>query len=512
MRTRELKIGLGVLAAAIYAALRLWRLDETCLWFDEIFSIHAAEHDWTGLLRFAALDIVHPPLFYAILKIWIGIVGEGIFWVRLLPVTFSLLALIPLVLLSKQIDGNSETKNTLIRWPLTIAIFLLAVNGALIRYAQELRMYSMLMFLALMSAWLFARYLFHGKSIILLTLVNVILVYTHYFGWFVVLAETASIVYMGRHLWRQFTLSTLICILCFVPWALAVVRAAGESEGLAQNIGWTPRPGVSDVLRLGLSLFEPFYYPATTVAPRSVYAVSVPLLMAVLVLIGSQFAKKRSEARRWDRGSVLLIILSTIPVTAALAMSWTFTHSIWGTRHLSMIFAPVALGVGYLVVPARRELSAAAVTMLIVFSAYAFVGYAKTAEAKHIWCCWGELSSSSTIGPEVYAFEDLVAYHLWFANRNGGTQVKVIKDLPGVTEDPGFFMPRGFTEIQKVTLDDLRAVETWAAFRSSAAGAEQLYKEEPMRSLIERGYRPVEIHDLQADGQRAYLVRLKREQ
>ena len=48
----------------LYVAVRLWRLTDACLWFDEIFGVHATEHSWGGMLWFVAQDLIHPPLFW----------------------------------------------------------------------------------------------------------------------------------------------------------------------------------------------------------------------------------------------------------------------------------------------------------------------------------------------------------------------------------------------------------------------------------------------------------------
>ncbi|MDI1241629.1 MAG: hypothetical protein PSX80_06875, partial [bacterium] len=44
-----------------YLAARLWQLTDGCLWFDEIFSVHAAEQSWGGIWSFVAQDLIHPP-------------------------------------------------------------------------------------------------------------------------------------------------------------------------------------------------------------------------------------------------------------------------------------------------------------------------------------------------------------------------------------------------------------------------------------------------------------------
>ena len=105
---------------------------------------------------FVAQDLIHPPLFYALLKMWIGVGGDGLLWLRLFPVLFSFLALIPFISLCRELKLNNAT--------IAIALGLFAVNGALIKYSQTVRMYTLLMFLSLMSIWLFARYFNRGKS------------------------------------------------------------------------------------------------------------------------------------------------------------------------------------------------------------------------------------------------------------------------------------------------------------------------------------------------------------
>jgi len=84
-----------------YILLRLWNLTDSCLWFDEIFSVHVAELDWQNLVWLVAQDLIHPPLFYSLLKIWISIGGENLFWLRSFPVFFSVLAFVPFLLLCR---------------------------------------------------------------------------------------------------------------------------------------------------------------------------------------------------------------------------------------------------------------------------------------------------------------------------------------------------------------------------------------------------------------------------
>jgi len=59
---------LFILIVAVFTGVRLWRLTSYGLWFDETFSLHAARLGLPELFKFTTTDIVHPPLFYVLLK------------------------------------------------------------------------------------------------------------------------------------------------------------------------------------------------------------------------------------------------------------------------------------------------------------------------------------------------------------------------------------------------------------------------------------------------------------
>jgi hypothetical protein len=55
------------------------------------------------LLAAVAADAVHPPLFYLLLKIWIGW-GTSLLWLRLFPTLISVVAIAPFLLLCRGIE------------------------------------------------------------------------------------------------------------------------------------------------------------------------------------------------------------------------------------------------------------------------------------------------------------------------------------------------------------------------------------------------------------------------
>src|ERR1700683_4017441 len=221
-----------IAVVALFIGMRLWRLTDFALDGDEIFSVQLARDNWHDLFAAAAQDAIHPPLLYVLLKLWTGIGGESLLWLRLFPVTASVLCLFPVFALCRDLNISPAARN--------LAIAIVAVHPYAMYYSQHLRMYCLLMLAALLSAWRFERYLDRAsvRNLVILSAVNLFLGYTQYYGWCVVLLE---FVYL---LWKApmknaaaFLLATLPVVILFAPWAWYAGKVL-HARGLAQNLGW----------------------------------------------------------------------------------------------------------------------------------------------------------------------------------------------------------------------------------------------------------------------------------
>src|SRR5260370_28136155 len=130
-----------LLISGLFIAARLWRLTSYGLYGDEIFSLRLAGANWTELIGGVANDIVHPPLFYMLLKLWMGLGGNSVLWLKLFPALTSIASLVPFFLLCRELKLKPAA--------IELALGLIAVNAYLVYYSQELRMYSLLLTLAI---------------------------------------------------------------------------------------------------------------------------------------------------------------------------------------------------------------------------------------------------------------------------------------------------------------------------------------------------------------------------
>lgn len=316
-------------AAVIFVAARLWHLTSYGLFGDEVFTLWTGTQDWPGVFSSVVEDVVHPPLFYALLKIWIDVGGQSLLWIKLLPVLLSILSIIPFLLLCRELKINSVATG--------LALWLMAVNGFLISHAQEPRMYSLLLLLVLSSLWLFVKLQSRGQKALrihfVLAGVNLLLVFTHYFGWVVVALELAFVLIWRRELVRSFALATLSIAICFSPWAYLVVTAARANPSRA-TFFWNRPPPWSELIGYYGNLNGPLSYRWKVVGTGVVMLVFLTPIIAKCARAVKARQAREEASRFW-----FLMLFGFGPVALAFAASHLLPQPVWALRYL-IIAAP----------------------------------------------------------------------------------------------------------------------------------------------------------------------------
>lgn len=494
----------------VFVLLRFWHLTDSCLWFDEIFGVHAAEHDWRNLFAFVAQDLIHPPLFYVLLKIWIAVGGENLFWLRLFSVLFSVVSLVPFYLLCRRLKLNYRTT--------ALALALFAVNGSLIKYAQEIRMYSLLLCLSLVSLWLFSRFFYSGRSLAALTVLNVLLIYTHYFGWLVVCSEVVAILILQRVKLRQILIMLAIAAAAFAPWTFAVWRAAQANANFSQNLAWADKPNLRAISQFAFDLIEPFYFQPTNVDASSVFIITVPLLLIFIAAFFLYFFYDwKNKTGTEKQNFYLFSILFFAPVSFAFVASWLLPFSIWGARHLIIVFAPAAILTAIVLDRIKVfYLKLAALGLIFWLTSMAFLLQAMRGAPVSILCAWGNLAEdlreseqNKLVPTRVFLFEDAAAYNFWFALRDRENQFQIVKvnGIEGLTEDAAYFLPRGFDAVKTADENAFDGERFYIVFRDT----EWNEAKPPLKNLIEKNYKISLAQTFEAQGLKAFLVEVRRE-
>ncbi|HID89539.1 MAG TPA: hypothetical protein EYP52_07510, partial [Anaerolineae bacterium] len=127
--TRQLLLLVGLLVAF---ALRMYRLGDQNIWWDEGFSIWAVRGSLARATLITARD-VHPPLYLWLLWPWVRMVGDSEFSGRML----SVMAALPTVALMAPIGRRLGGQRVGI-----IGLWLLTLSRFHIWWSQEMRMYT----------------------------------------------------------------------------------------------------------------------------------------------------------------------------------------------------------------------------------------------------------------------------------------------------------------------------------------------------------------------------------
>ena len=497
-------------ALLIFLGARLWNLTATCLWFDEVFSVHAARQPWAEMFKFVAADIIHPPLFYAVLKLWIGLGGESLVWLRLLSVLLAVATVPPFYFLCRELNLKPAERN--------FTFLLIAVSGFLVKYTQEVRMYSLLLFLSVTSIWLFVRFVRNSRFATLpaLTVCNLLLVYTHYYGWLLVFAQACAVLIWYRKNLSRFLLSAAALIFAYVPWVYAVATFREPTRGLAQNIGWIQRPGGRDLAEYFLLLNKPFLFSQSTLDRADSFLIPWLALLLVGVALAILFFRRWRD-RAFTEAERVMLVLAFVPFILSAGLSWLLPYSIWGTRHLIISAVPFFILAGIAIANLKPHWIKLTV-MIGLASLMVLAGavYLLKPAPKLSWCEWNDLARQIPAPtPDeptqvIYTFEDLVAYHVWFAPTQTQTptfKVKVVKGVPGVLDDPAFFLPRRFSEIETLPASGIDGQHIWIAFRARRWDENR----PPMSHLKTLGYQTQNVLSSVALGEQVFLVELSRE-
>jgi Dolichyl-phosphate-mannose-protein mannosyltransferase len=436
---------------ALFLFLRIWRLTDVSLDGDEIFSLLLARSDWHTLFGGAINDAIHPPFFYVLLKIWVAVGGESLLWLRLFPVAVSALCLVPVFLLCKDLKIARGARN--------LALLIASVHPYAVFFAQHMRMYCLLGLFGLTSIWAFERYLQDGtrRSLVILSAANLLVVYSHYYGWLIIGLEFLYLLWRKRSALLPFAAANLLVAILFSPWAWLAAQSLHAKGGLADNLGWVPRPDLRDLSR--------FYVELSGLSELLWWASrAAVMLFAFLYLM---------YRRREEAGFHWLIVISLAPALVTYAVSKWLSQSIWGSRHLIFALWPFLLVVADVVWRLHPVARKIALTLVAAWMAFAVKSYSPE-ELKIQWdkltLAMLDAESSNSTRVPLFTVDPYLHYPIWFHLESLkdqrlaqlGLYTSSRKDMPSLRAKAARF------EVQKVTsVDAAQGAYFWLGYLDS---------------------------------------------
>lgn len=324
-RQRALLVVAGLMLLS--AALRTSIAFEGGIWRDEaLFLGVVGLPSWTEMLAYLRHHESHPPLYYALTRVWLAITGTSDASALALSIIFGVLLVPAVYAFGTRIFGQ--------RAGLVAASFITIVPSVN-EDGSTARPYALLTLAVLASVYLLMtamesgklmRWVAHGAS-------AVVLVYIHNWGWLVVAGMVAATavhavrVRVGPNPIRGLLVSLGVTVIAYLPWAgafLSQAQLAGHSgipvDGLSGSL-WLA--GYAVLTSLNATMLPP--------SGSMRWILAVAALVASVILIWAQFAAPEKDdgatfaAHQSRRQAVLeMMIIVIVSVGSATVVSpWT---------------------------------------------------------------------------------------------------------------------------------------------------------------------------------------------
>lgn len=194
---------------------------------DEPFSIYIAQLDIISIIEQLSTGN-NPPLYEILLHFWIKLFGISEFSVRMPSLLFSCITLIFLFKIGISFFNK--------RIALYVSLIFIFSNYHII-FAHEARVYALMGMLSTISIFYYLKIITLNKSnkwhFYLLILANILLIYSHYFGVFVLLVISIHFIMnkeMRNKYFKHFFLSIGILIFLYLPNVLVVFNRFIDSS------------------------------------------------------------------------------------------------------------------------------------------------------------------------------------------------------------------------------------------------------------------------------------------
>ena len=314
----------GLLLISLYMRTRALGAS---LWMDEGLSIGIASQPFFDIPGVLKQDGA-PPLYYMMLHVWMQIFGDGPSATQGLSVAISLFA----------VPGGLWAGWTLFnRRAGLICAALAAFNPFLTVYAQETRMYSLMVVLSLLTSAAFLHvYVYRNRKYLpLFAVLLAAILYTHSWGIFVTAGIIISLIppYLATDDRRAFFKDVLIgftgALILFLPWLPTLIYQAQHT-----GAPWLNSPRFGAPIQISKSLLG-----GGTVTVALILAAGSGLA-AVLAARGTGTGQGAPATR--DRTAVYTALSIGV---ATLAVAWLFSQvtPAWTTRYLGVALGPILL-------------------------------------------------------------------------------------------------------------------------------------------------------------------------
>jgi len=313
--------------------LRISWLNFESAWIDEAYSIQLSAKSIKEIIV-GCINDQHPPLFYIILKFWMGNslnVGKA----RLFSALIGSINILQVFLILKEIKIINLKS-------IIITCLYISISPMHIWYSQEARMYTLLLFFVLLSILIYIKLINNmcqhtqktkNSLWILFILINIFSLYTHYSSIFIIIFEFIFFLYFISikkidFKKRNIGIFSFFAIgIAFFPWAPVLIN-----QTLTHKLAWIAEPTLFSVIS---SINRLLFGPIVIILPQEL---NVLLFFMFFTLLIFGFIKFFGTSNNNIFFSLFLIFWIIIPLLLISLLSMYI--SIFQFKQLIIILIP----------------------------------------------------------------------------------------------------------------------------------------------------------------------------
>ena len=432
---------LPIAGLVIVVILRFSFIEANDVAMDEPFTVFFAQSDLAALFRMLPQEN-NPPLFFLIMHFWVGWFGISPLSIRFLPAIFSILTAIMIFCLGRRF----------FTWPVGIfAAGLFAFSDYHQLFAHEARVYALFALLTTVSMYLFLllstcrhpwRYTF------MLALVNALLIYAHFFGFFIFLIQGISILAIGEYresILKHYFISLFISIIAYIPYFSVLFSRFFLSAGQGT---WVEPPVLSDLYTMAWRYLNA---PVITV-------IALAILVAALVkfFVGLKNGRKKGSKR-----NMVLVIWFVVPYLTMFLVSFKIP------MFLDRYTVFISIGFYLLIAIALNSLVSGSKTVMIAMVVYiimiAFTFHPRVDNKRRLKEAVAFISAHKTLNTRVVICPQWLEYG--FAYRYDQPIFRNYKEFRPKLNQAGIFPANGLSTLDTIQLRDAVQVfvfEEWS--------------------------------------------------
>jgi hypothetical protein len=309
-----------------YSVYLIFLANKLGLSYDEPYSLHTSANKLSEVIRLSYQFEFQPPGYFLILSLWRKL-NEGIFFARLLSLIFTFFSAFFLYKVIRLIFNNIYSK-----W--IVVLFLL--NPFTVWSSMEIRLYSFIVLLAILSFYLFYLIYFFQKNNLKLffVIISTVGVYTQYF--FVFLIISFAVVLFLRKEWSSFfnyiLLSFLIALL-FIPNLFFIREQFNASVNTITD--YTIYERFKSVVLSSLEFF--ISKSSLGIGSLGRWALRIGFISLYIITFYNLYKSKISEKGREFINLRYMVILTIFPLFCFIIF-FSLTNLIFDIKYLSIAF------------------------------------------------------------------------------------------------------------------------------------------------------------------------------